>query len=113
MQAENVGDNIIPLFVCEDEHRHPGMGRRESHQQSGARHSGGRGKVDECRCLRVWGPIPSGDRRVTFRTNLLRHGEAFLWVADSLGIGVADCGSKCQSDCKTRNKLRHGLAPTV
>ena len=51
--------------------------------------------------LRVWGPILSGDRRVTFRTNLLRQGETFLRVADSLGIGVANCGSEYQRDCKT------------
>ena len=31
MQAENVGDNVIALFVVEDEHRHPGMRRRERH----------------------------------------------------------------------------------
>ena len=96
IQAENVSDDIIPLFAGEREHWHTCVGRGESNQQRRARHPRGGGKVWKSGCSRVWRANLPRDRRVTPRANLLRQSKAFFWVADRLRVAEVDCGGERQ-----------------
>ena len=96
IQAENVGDGIIPLFAGQREHRHTRVGRGESDQQRGARHPRGGREIWKSGRPRVWRANLPRDRRVTRRANLLSQGKAFLWVAYRLRATEIDWGGERQ-----------------
>src|ERR1700683_1801880 len=91
IQAENVSDDIIPLFAGEREHWHTCVGRGQSDQQRGARHPWGGCKVSKSGRPRIRRANLPRNRRMTRRANLLRQGKAFFWVADRLRVTEVDC----------------------
>jgi hypothetical protein len=83
-QAEDVRDDVCPLFGGQPEHRHSDMWRRKRYRQSGVRHAGRRGQLWERRRSRVGRFELLRLDGVTLGTDLSCQGKTSLTVTSLL-----------------------------